>query len=535
MAVEQPKVNCQTNLSYYFTEYCDNSTIHGLKFIGERKRSFIEKVWWIVSVTFALYLCATMIKQTYKKWINSPVIVSFATSETPIWEIPFPAITICPLGKTDLTKFNFKEISPGNYTEEEAENLTSLALICPMVLELFPAINATRTIHDKAIDFLIDSVPDFDSSVRGCLWRNRFCDKESRKLFNPVLTSGAVCYSYNMLDWGDIYTDATDLDYYERLGIEHQSRSHWSPEDGYDENVKINIYPRRTSMTGTNGGMEVVLQTIVRDANYNCGDSLKGYKVMVHHPGEMPRFHQHYFWVPLDQLISVSIKPNMITTYGDLKSYKPWDRQCYFEEEKQLKYFKIYNQQNCLLECLTNITFEKCGCVNFHMPRTDDMPLCGPALLNCASSANDEFNRKRSSQRSHRYQDKSETFTDSTGCNCVPACYSLRYDAETSQLDWDWNNMLGVNKTFEENQTVHLSRLRVFFKDMQFMTSERNELYGQTEFWANCGGLVGLFTGFSLISFIEIVYFCSLRFICNLKRYGWRYWSGAEELLNVRE
>ncbi|KAK5641662.1 hypothetical protein RI129_010209 [Pyrocoelia pectoralis] len=476
-----------------------------------------------------------MINSTYNKWMNSPVIVSFATSETPIWEIPFPAITICPLTRTDLNKFNFKKISPDNYTAEEASNLTALSLICPKVLDQFPTINDTKIIRDEAIDFLIDSSPDFDSSILSCLWCKEICDGHSKKIFTPVLTSGGICYTYNMLDWGDIYTDVTDLVYFERLGIGHQTRSQWNPEDGYDGGENVQIYPRRTSATGTYGGMEVVLQSIVRDANYNCGDSKKGHKIIIHHPGEMPRFHQHYYWLPMDRLISVSIKPNMITTHNDLKGYKPEDRQCYFQGEKYLKYFRIYNQQNCLLECLTNMTFKMCGCVDFYMPRTDDIPICGPALLNCAATANDDFVKRKGSQRRHRNVDKTEAFIKSNDCNCFPACYALRYDAETSQLDWDWKYVISTNVTNDGNETMHLSRLRIFFKDVQFMTSERNELYGQTEFWANCGGLLGLFTGFSLISLIEILYFCTLRLFCNVKRYGRRYWSGAEELLKMSE
>lgn len=66
------------------------------------------------------------------------------------------------------------------------------------------------------------------------------------------------------------------------------------------------------------------------------------------------------------------------------------------------------------------------------------------------------------------------------------------------------------------------------------MTSQRNELYGQTEFWANCGGILGLFTGFSFISLIEILYFATLRFVCNVKKYGWSSWSGASECLEAK-
>lgn len=31
------------NLYYYFNQYCEYTSIHGLKYLGERKRSKIEK------------------------------------------------------------------------------------------------------------------------------------------------------------------------------------------------------------------------------------------------------------------------------------------------------------------------------------------------------------------------------------------------------------------------------------------------------------------------------------------------------------
>lgn len=61
------------------------------------------------------------------------------------------------------------------------------------------------------------------------------------------------------------------------------------------------------------------------------------------------------------------------------------------------------------------------------------------------------------------------------------------------------------------------SRISIFFKENQFITSKRSELYGQTDFLANCGGLLGLFMGVSLLSFVEIIYFCTLRLCNNLK------------------
>lgn len=43
----------------------------------------------------------------YEKWDTSPVIVSFAEKSTPLWAIPFPAVTVCPETKVDRAYFNF--------------------------------------------------------------------------------------------------------------------------------------------------------------------------------------------------------------------------------------------------------------------------------------------------------------------------------------------------------------------------------------------------------------------------------------------
>lgn len=65
---------------------------------------------------------------------------------------------------------------------------------------------------------------------------------------------------------------------------------------------------------------------------------------------------------------------------------------------------------------------------------------------------------------------------------------------------------------------------------MQFVTSKRGELYGNASFIANCGGLLGLFTGFSLLSLVEVVYFATLRLALNFRKLGKRHWSGANNV-----
>jgi hypothetical protein len=68
------------------------------------------RIWWFIVFIICLAACTTCIFFVYKKWEQSPVIVNFANRGTPIYEIPFPAVTICSESKSASEKFNFTKI-----------------------------------------------------------------------------------------------------------------------------------------------------------------------------------------------------------------------------------------------------------------------------------------------------------------------------------------------------------------------------------------------------------------------------------------
>lgn len=91
-------------------EYTINSTIHGVKYLGGPERPWPERVWWIVMFVISISVCSALIMNTYKKWTSDPVIVSFSQTPTPVWKIPFPAVTICPTNIVRQSQFNFTDI-----------------------------------------------------------------------------------------------------------------------------------------------------------------------------------------------------------------------------------------------------------------------------------------------------------------------------------------------------------------------------------------------------------------------------------------
>ena len=144
----------------------------------------------------------------------------------------------------------------------------------------------------------------------------------------------------------------------------------WNLQDGYDDS-EINgaeTYPYRVFGAGARAGLFALLRLSEQDLEYLCRGPVQGFKILLHTPGEVPQVSKHYFRVPLLQEVLVSVKPQMITTSEGLRHYEPNRRQCYFNSERQLKFFKVYTQRNCELECLSNFTRSQCGCVKFSMP-----------------------------------------------------------------------------------------------------------------------------------------------------------------------
>lgn len=93
-----------------FNDYCENTTIHGVKYFGENNRPRLERWWWIISFVISIVLCTILIRNLWIKWEESPVFVSFAERSTAVWEIPFPAVTICPETKARKSLFDYTDV-----------------------------------------------------------------------------------------------------------------------------------------------------------------------------------------------------------------------------------------------------------------------------------------------------------------------------------------------------------------------------------------------------------------------------------------
>lgn len=134
------------------------------------------------------------------------------------------------------------------------------------------------------------------------------------------------------------------------------------------------------------------------------------FKIIPHLPNEIPtEFHRTRFYMNYNENLGIEVSAKSIRTDYTLRRISPHRRNCYFEGEKKLKFFKSYSRAHCNLECLTNITLGKCGCVKFYMPRDKNTKVCTYAQLECKQNAN--YN----------------TEIEMLACACYSPCNDIKY------------------------------------------------------------------------------------------------------------
>jgi amiloride-sensitive sodium channel len=150
----------------------------------------------------------------------------------------------------------------------------------------------------------------------------------------------------------------------------HKNVSNWTIDDGFFKNntTPNTSFPRRAITSGDSDKLSLTLQIFLKSISGMCYRS-EGFKILLHHPAEVPRFITRHFRASVNQIFDIAVKPEMTVTSPNVKNYDPHVRKCYFSYERSLQFFQFYTQENCHVECLANYTLATCGCVGYYMPR----------------------------------------------------------------------------------------------------------------------------------------------------------------------
>ncbi|XP_050067230.1 pickpocket protein 28-like [Anopheles maculipalpis] len=505
-----------------FEEYCSESSVHGVRFFVGNQRSACVKLTWLGVFILSLVGCGVMIQQAYNKWDRTPVIVTLSEVPTPVWDMTFPAVTICPEIKVLNTRFNFTQdfetLQSEWYqtrrnknltvTEENIGKLKAIIHHCPGVYKhennfMFNFNHVPEPI--ALVDFLKNVSLDRRSVFTMC---SSTSDARCTDYMQVTLTNEGICYSFNMISQEQMFhPDVLHNEYKYLDRWEDDASEAVGDGESQDELLKV-------AGSGLDAaiGFNLIHYPLKIDTSCVRG---RGYKVLIHEPTVYPDLSKRNIRLSVSQTVTVALKPNIMMTSPELAKYSAQKRQCYFTHEHPLRFFRQYSQDNCELECLTNYTLQRCGCVHYSMPRTNGTRVCKLQEAHCPSTARGVlFIRKQHRNSTEDYLQQ---------CDCLPACSSVRFDLQITQDSHTEEREVRTSIETEQELQARLqipvySVLQVYYQDTHFIPAQRSELHGLVDFLANCGGLLGLFIGVSLLSIVEAIYYIAVRPLSCRKR-----------------
>lgn len=233
-----------------------------------------------------------------------------------------------------------------------------------------------------------------------------------------------------MQGYNSIFNNGTlssDFDLYIRKGIKNITDSslsqtfddrnevvQWKLEKGY---LSISRdFPYRIKK-GVNDNIKLYLNLETQQLVNLCEGLRYSYKMIVHMPNEMPTKYHEYTYLGLQNSHIVSLTATSTVHEKAFAGYLPFNRNCYFQDELKLKFFKTYSKPHCITECLANFTLKACGCVKFSMPRAPDVPVCGFKQIACI----------RKSTRTWGEKANLGPLNNTVLCKCLPSCHSIKY------------------------------------------------------------------------------------------------------------
>lgn len=144
--------------------------------------------------------------------------------------------------------------------------------------------------------------------------------------------------------------------------------SGWSLESGYNPKADHRKYPKNTLDSGQKNELDLILSAFEHDHEYKCFGSSYGFDIAIFSPSDDLGITSRYFLLELSKSYRLSLEPKYKDISEGLSKYKPNQRQCFFNAERKLHFYKTYTQSNCENECFVNFTLQRCGCVPPFMP-----------------------------------------------------------------------------------------------------------------------------------------------------------------------
>ncbi|PSN55271.1 hypothetical protein C0J52_05819 [Blattella germanica] len=221
----------------------------------------------IAAVLACVIVAGLFVNSAWKAYTKSPIVVNVETTNYPFYNLPFPAVTICP---SNNVKRRIGEKLLAEYLNLTLDSdlqaslyyiLTAFSkLQYPFFYRVEDYLKEVRHLlpqleNLKISDFMLKVLPTCKEVFKDCYWIGRYVD--CCTLFSIQRTEAGFCYSFNSLT-----TDIT---------------RNCSVQEFDEDTTNIiddeRCIPRHNSASGTATGLEVIFAKRVKEDSLNGGQT----------------------------------------------------------------------------------------------------------------------------------------------------------------------------------------------------------------------------------------------------------------------
>lgn len=461
-----------------FVEFCRRTDFHGFKYVAMQDLTLLERCFWAVSILMSLIFASYFVITAYKWYARNPIITVIESTHGPIWEVPFPAVTICDLNliSREAARDFAEDVElPEHLTADEIYDyirlspvlLLSATEITEQEYAKLDALQQVIEINNMTAKDFFDMVAPARSCsdlIERCMWKNTVYRCEL--LFKQVFTQFSRCCIFN---------------YY---AIDEPSKNQVLNE------VFEPPTPRRIASCGYQTGLTVLLNTDSADY-YSALIASFGAVAFIDNAYNVPSLNSPIRLIGPATEVFVALSPESTYATRGIRAFPPEERQCYFSDEISLGKIKQYSAHNCMLYKMA-LSFKKyCDCIPFYVP-FDDYRSCNFSDVKCISSM----------QLKNKEPDE---------LNCLPDCEHYDYPMEAALGFLATDIPLAGLAFYRDVELQNRSLLNIFFNDLVTTKYRRDVYLNWQNLLASFGGLLSLMLGFTLVSAIDFLMFFTFR------------------------
>ena len=169
------------------------------------------------------------------------------------------------------------------------------------------------------------------------------------------------------------------------------------------------------------------------------------------------------------------------------------------------QYIRRYSMHACREMCLAKMQIENCGCSSYYLPSLNANRTCGLDDVDCT----DEYWER--------------SINGDLPCLhvCRQPCYETKYEMKTSFRNYPIKKRYPMSDEERQKQEDETLKVLVYFRTLETQIIEDQEYYFMENLLGDIGGQLGLFSGVSALTVVELIFFLSNAIMATFVSLKW--------------